>query len=363
MAQLFGRISTLALAAVLATPAWSEEEKALNVYNWSEYIGENTIAKFEEETGISVKYDTYGANDELDGKLRAGKSGYDIVVPTTNFFAKQLRDGVFQKIDKAKLTNYGNLDAEQMKRLEPLDPGNQYAVPYMRGTNGIGVVEEKVKKALGDNVDFSSLDLVFKKENAEKLAKCGIAFLDSPDEVFPMMLNYIGKPGYSTVAADYDAAVAAFNEIRPSIKYFHSEKYRDDLAKGSVCAVIGYSGDIMTSAGRAAKGVTISYHVPKEGTVLWFDVMAIPADAPHPDNAHKFINFILKPDIFAEIVAFVGYVGANKAAVPLLSKELQENPGLFPSKETEAKLFGTEVLPAEIDRIRTRAWTKVKTRR
>jgi putrescine transport system substrate-binding protein len=281
-----------AVLAAFGAGAASAQERVVNVYNWSDYIDESVLADFTKETGIKVVYDVFDSNDLLETKLLAGGSGYDVVVPTGPFLARQIQAGVFQKLDKAKLPNLKNMWPDIMDRLAKYDPGNEYAVNYMWGTTGIGYNVDKVKAALGD-VPVDSWDIIFKPENAEKLKGCGIHMLDASDETFAIALNYLGKNPDSKDAADLEAAGEAYMKIRPYILSFNSSAYIDALANGDICVAVGWSGDILQAQARAAEaknGVNVNYVIPKEGTYMWFDNLAIPADAKHVEEAHAFID-------------------------------------------------------------------------
>ena len=339
------------------------EERVVNIYNWSDYIGETTLADFEKATGIKPSYDVFDSNETLEGKLLAGRSGYDIVVPSNHFLGKQIKAGAFQKLDRSLLPNWKNLDPALLKQLEVNDPGNLYAVPYLWGTNGIGYNVEKVKAALGVE-EIDSWAVLFEPENMKKLSSCGVAFMDSPDELFPAMLNYLGLDPRSTKSEDYKKAEAKLLEVRPYVTYFHSSKYIGDLANGNVCVAFGYSGDVFQAAARAeeaGKGIEIAYAIPKEGGNLWFDMLAIPKDAKHPEAAYAFINYLLQPQVIAPISDFVGYPNPNKDATALVAESIRSNPNLYPTPEAMKTLYTLEPLPRAAERARTRAWSKVKT--
>ncbi|MFG0382593.1 polyamine ABC transporter substrate-binding protein [Pseudomonas sp. zbq_18] len=334
----------------------------VHIYNWSDYIGETTLEDFEKTTGIKPSYDVFDSNETLEGKLLAGRSGYDIVVPSNHFLGKQIKAGAFQKLDRSLLPNWKNLDPELLKQLETNDPGNLYAVPYLWGTNGIGYNVEKVKAALGiDEVD--SWAVLFEPENLKKLNSCGVAFMDSPDEMYPSVLNYLGLDPRSTNPDDYKKAEAKLMELRPYVTYFHSSKYIGDLANGNICIAFGYSGDVFQAAARAdeaGKGIEIAYSIPKEGANLWFDLMAIPADAPNPKEAHAFMNYVLDPAVIAPISDYVGYANPNPASDKLMDQEVRNDPSIYPSPEVMSKLYISTELPPKIMRQMTRSWTKIK---
>ncbi|HEY8330625.1 MAG TPA: polyamine ABC transporter substrate-binding protein [Pseudomonas sp.] len=356
---------TLLAATLAATVAGAAQadDKVLHVYNWSDYIAPQTVEKFEKQTGIKVVYDVYDSNETLEAKLLAGKSGYDIVVPSNNFLAKQIKAGVYQKLDKAQLSNWQNLNKDLLKTLEVSDPGNQYAAPYMWGSIGIGFNPDKVKAALGADAPVNSWDLLFKPENIEKLKGCGVSFLDSPTEMLPIALHYLGYKSDSQDPKELKAAEELFLKIRPSVTYFHSSKYISDLANGNICVAVGYSGDINQAKARAEEakgGIKVSYNIPQEGAGTFFDMLAIPADAGNPAGAHAFMNFLMQPEVMAEITNFVQFPNANAAATALVDEAIRTDPGVYPSDEVMKKLYTTTDLPAKVQRTITRSWTKIK---
>jgi putrescine transport system substrate-binding protein len=290
---------TAATATTAATPAApAEEEKVLNIYNWSDYIAEDTVANFEKETGIKVTYDVFDSNEILETKLVTGNTGYDIVVPSLSFLARQIQAGVFQPIDRSKLANYGNLDPKLMATIAHLDADNAHSVPYLWGTTGIGYNVAKVKEVLGEGAVLDSWSMVFEPETLKKLSACGVAMLDTPSEMIPPVLLYLGEEPNSFDAAVIQKAVDRLQQLRPHITYFHSSQYINDLANGDICVAVGWSGDIFQArdrAAEAAKGVEIAYTIPKEGAPVWFDMLAIPKDAKHTANAHKFIDYLMRP--------------------------------------------------------------------
>lgn len=353
--------SSLVLSGISA----AEEEKILNVYNWSDYIAEDTLAKFEQETGIKVTYDVFDDNGVLEAKLLSGKTGYDIVVPSSAFLARQIKAGVFQPLDRAKLPNYKNLDAPLMKKLENADPGNLYSIPYLWGTTGLGINVQAVQKALGPDAPLDSWDLLFDPKYAAKLKSCGISMLDAPDEVIPAVLNYLGEdPNSQDVALMQGKAQDKLLEVRPYMRYFHSSKYINDLANGDICLALGWSGDIIQAAGRAEEaenGVEIIYSIPSGGAGMWFDMLAIPKDADHPDNAHKFLNFLMRPEIMADITNYVWYPNGVLASKEFVDQEILDDPSVYPTPEVESKLYTFVVMPPKIDRVQSRVWSRVKT--
>ena len=339
-------------------------DRELKVYNWFDYITPETLTKFKQDSGIKLTYDIFDTNEALEAKLLTGNSGYDLVVPSNVFLAKQVEAGVFQKLDRSKLPNWQHLDPQLMKLIEANDPGNQYAVPYMYGTVLIGFNPDKVKAALGDNAPVDSWDLIFKEENIAKLKDCGVALLDSPSEILPLALRYLGLPPNSTEPADYAKAEQLLSKIRPHVRYFHSSKYMSDIANGEICVAVGYSGSFSQAANNAKQannGVTVDMRLPKEGAPIWFDMMAIPKDAKNIDEAHAFINYLLQPQVIAPISDFVGYPNPNKDATALVAESIRNNPNLYPTAEAMQKLYTLEPLPRAAERARTRAWSKIKT--
>ena len=342
-----------------------ESEAVVNVYNWSDYIAPDTIRNFEAETGIKVAYDVFDSNDVVEAKLLSGGSGYDLVVPTSEFLARQIIAGVFQPLDRAQLPNYGNLDPELMELLEFQDPGNRYSVPYLWGTNGIGYNVDQVRKALGAAAPVDSFDLIFRPEYAEKLAACGIAMLDAPRDVLAVALQYQGiDPNSDDPEVYRNQAKQLLGRVRPYIRYFHSSQFVNDLANGQLCVAYGYSGDILQAADRAREagnGVRIAYSIPREGTIIFFDMMAIPASARHARNAHRFIDYLLRPDVIAAVSNYVKYPNPNRASTPLIDPEVLANPTIYPPPEVRSRLFILRAAPPKIDRVANRVWTAVKT--
>ncbi len=339
------------------------EDKVLFVYNWSDYIGETTIADFEAKTGIKVTYDMFDSNEVLETKLLAGRTGYDVVVPSASFLERQIKAGVFLKLDKSKLPNLVNMDSEIMQRVALHDPGNDHAVNYLWGTTGIGYNPDMVKKALGtDTID--SWAAIFEPGNAAKLAKCGISMLDAPSEVIDSVLIYLGRDPNSEKAEDLAAAEAQLMKVRDHVKYFHSSQYINDLATGEICVALGWSGDVLQARDRGAeaeKPVNVAYAVPKEGAIIWFDMLAIPADAPHPNNAHEFLNFIMDPAVIAGVSNYVAYANGNAASFPLVDESVRTDPSVYPSDEVKKKLHAHLAESQEFSRDLNRSWTKVRT--
>ncbi len=351
----------LSLLGAMAGAAQADD-KVLHVYNWSDYIAPDTIANFEKESGIKVVYDVFDSNETLEAKLLAGKSGYDIVVPSNNFLAKQIKAGVYQELDKSKLSNYDNLNKSLLKAVSVSDPDNKHAFPYMWGSIGIGYNPEKVKAALGiDKIE--SWDTILKPENLAKLKGCGVSFLDSPTEMLPVALHYLGLPTDTQKKADLKQAEDLFLKLRPSISYFHSSKYISDLANGNICVAVGYSGDIQQAKSRAAEAggkVKVAYDIPKEGAGSFYDMVAIPKDAENVDAAYKFMNYLLEPKVMAAITNSVRFPNGNEKATPLVDKDITSDPGIYPSADVQAKLYAIADLPAATQREMTRSWTKIK---
>jgi putrescine transport system substrate-binding protein len=354
---VFGLMAA-ALALSAPTVGRAAEEKVLNVYNWSDYIAPDTIEKFTKATGIKVNYDVYDSNETLFAKLQAGQSGYDLVFPSaTPFLAQGIKAGIFKTLDRARITRWSTLDPAMLKSMEVADPGNTHGVPYMVAATGIGYNIDKIKKILGPDFKGDSWSLIFDPAIVAKLKECGVSLLDTPTEVFPAALIYGGKNGASADKADLTAASEIVMKIRPFIKYFHSSKYINDLANG-------YVGDLVqarTRANEANKGVHIAIYIPKEGAVLNIDAAAVPADAPHPDNAQAFIDFLLQPDIIAAVTNTVGFANAVIPAKALVKKDLQTDPAIYPPADMLAKEFELPLVTPDYERLRTRAWTKVKT--
>ena len=357
-------IGAFALAAPFsANLALAQDDKVLNLYNWSDYRADDTLTNFTKETGIKVVEANYDSNEMLEGKLMAGHSGFDVVVPSGFFLQHQIPIGLYQKLDKSKLPNLKNMDPTVMKSVATFDPGNQYAVDYMWGTTALGYNVDKVKAAL-PNAPLDSWDLLFKPENAKALAGCGITVLDAPSEVVAIALNYLGLDANSETPEDLAKAQALLTSLKPYIRKFDSSGYIDDLANGDACLSLGYSGDVYIAKHRAEdakKNVNINYVIPKEGTIEWFDMLAIPADAPHPENALKFINYIMEPKATADISNNEFYANGNKAAFPLTDKAITSDPNIYPPADVQAKLVPLQSHSQEFTRLLTRAWTRIKT--
>lgn len=357
---LSGVIAGVAMAASVAASA---EDKTLHIYNWSDYIAPDTVANFQKETGTKVVYDVFDSNEVLEGKLMAGSTGFDLVVPSASFLERQISAGVFKPLDKSKLPNYKNLDPELLKMVAQHDPGNKYAIPYLWATTGIGYNVDKVKAALGKDAPVNSWDLVLNPDNLAKLKGCGVSFLDAPAEIYASVLNYLHLDPNSTKPEDYAKATDLLLKLRPSIRYFHSSQYINDLANGDICVAVGWAGDVIQASNRAKEaknGVNIAYSIPKEGALAFFDVFAMPADAKNTDEAYQFLNYLMKPEVMAGISNAVFYANGNAAATPLVKPEIRNNPSIYPPADVRAKLFTLKVQDPKIDRLITRSWTRVE---
>ncbi len=366
--RLFARIALVFIAGLaFAVSADAQTKKrVVNVYNWTDYIAPDVLKDFTNETGIEVVYDTFDSNDTLETKLLAGKSGYDVVVPTANFLQQQIKAGVFQKLDKPKLPNLVHAWPEIARRLATYDPGNQYAVNYMWGTTGIGYNVKKAKENLGPDTRIDSWDSVFKPENIAKFKDCGVYLLDSSDDILPAALKYLGLDPKSSKPEDLEKAAALVMKIRPYVRKFHSSEYLNALASGEICFVVGFSGDIKQAQNRAAEaktGVEVGYAIPKEGAQLWFDNLAIPKDAPHPEEAHAFINYLMKPEVAAKNTNFISYANGNLASQKFIDKKILEDRSVYPDQATMERLFTIVGHDAKTRRLMNRLWTRIKTGR
>ena len=361
--------ATLALVstALLTAGGAHAQGKVLNIYNWSDYIADDTIKNFEKETGIKVRYDNYDNNEILNAKLVAGKTGYDIVVPGAHFAKTQIEGGLLQKLDKSKLTNYANLDKAVLEQLAKIDPGNEFLVNWLWGYVAVGINVDKVKKALGDMpMPDNAWDLLFDTKYVSKLKSCGVSVLDSASEVVPIALLYAGKNPYSKDVADYEAAVKVLKPIRPFITRFSSSGYIEEMASGATCLVMGFSGDINIAKARAAaaKGktpVVIEALVPKTGGTLFFDSMAIPKDAKNVENAHLFINYIMRPEVHASLTNKVFYANPNAASLKFVKKDVAENKSIFLDAAAMKTMVVPDAMPQAIRRVQTRTFTNFKT--
>jgi putrescine transport system substrate-binding protein len=357
MAPLF-KLCLPALFLAMAMPAQAEE-KVLNLYSWADYVAPETLQRFEKETGIHVRYDTFDTSEVLETKLLTGGSGYDVVVPSSSVLARGLAAGALKEIPHDGLKGYANLDPDMLKKLAAVDPGNRYGVPYTWGTLGLGMNVEAVKQRL-PNVPLNSLDLLFKPEYASKLKDCGIAILDSPQEVIGLALHYLGKDPYSIDKADLTAADALLRQLQPSVLYVATGRQINDLANGSVCLALTYNGDASMAADQARKAnkpFEVAYRIPREGTLVWQDNLAIPKDAPHPEAARAFIEFMLRPESVAALTNTLFFATANQAATPLVDEAVRSDPDIYPQAEVRERLYADRSMSLKDMRQRTRLWT------
>lgn len=367
------RTLSLGIAAVVLTACGGSNggdsagpDKVVNVYNYSDYIAEDTIPNFESATGIKVTYDMFDSDEMVEAKLLAGDSGYDVVVPTLQFFGRQIQAGVFLPLDKSKIPNLANLDPAIMERIAGQDPGNKYGVPYMVGTTGIGYNVAKLKERFGDTAIANSWDLVFKPENIAKMKDCGVTILDTPADMIPIALHYLGLDPHSSSEADLNKAADLLKSIRPYVQNFHSSQYVSSLANGSTCLVVGWSGDVLQARDRAEEadnGVEVAYSIPVEGAPQWFDMLAIPTDAKNVDSAYAFINYLLDPQVAANNTNFITYANPVKDATALVDEDISGDTGIYPTPEASAKMFTFAVNTPETERVYTRLWTEIKTGR
>ncbi len=359
------RLAVLAAVCVAITPAHGQpKERILNVYNWSDYIAPTVVEDFTKQTGIKVRYDTFDSNDTLETKLLAGKSGYDVVVPTAYFLERQIRAGVFQKLDKARMPNLANMWPELSQRLAAYDPGNQYAVNYMWGTTGIGYNLRKTREVLGANGTIDSWDIVFKPESLAKFKDCGVHLLDSSDDILAAALHYLGLDPNSANETDLQTAAALVMKIRPYVRKFHSSEYLNVLASGEICLAVGFSGDIKQAQKRAAEaknGVDIAYAIPKEGAQLWFDNLAIPRDARNVAEAKDFINYLQRPEVAAKNTNFISYANGNVASQKFIDKAILDDKGIYPDEATMRRLYTISAHDPKTQRLINRLWTRIKT--
>jgi len=341
----------------------SVEEKVVNVYNWVDYVGPTTIADFEARTGIHVVYDTYDANEILETKMLTGRSGYDVVVPSAVPLARQVQAGAIGRLDKSKLPNLVHMDPFVMERIALNDPGNAHAIPYMWGTVGLGYNPAMVRKAIGsDRID--SWSAIFDPATASKLARCGIAMMDVPEDTFMVARIYLGLDANSEKPEDLAAAEALLKRVRPYFRYFNTSQLVGDLASGEVCVAFSWNGYVIQARDRgaaAAKPVEVAYSIPKEGAFVWFDTVAIPADAPHPGNAHAFLNYLMEPAVIAKVSNQIGYANGNRDALPFLDARVRDDPAVYPPADTLLKLHPDTPESPGYKREASRAWTRVKT--
>ena len=352
-----------AAAAAPGAGGTGPEEKVLNVYNWSDYIEPSVLEDFTTQTGIKVNYDVFDANEVLETKLLTGHTNYDVVVPSAPFLERQIKAGVFQKLDKSQLPNLKNLDPKMLGQIAVYDPGNEHSVPYMWVTSGPGYNVAKIKERMPD-APVDSLRMFYDPAVISRFKDCGVSVLDAPSEVIGTVLIFLGKDPKSQSVDDLKAAETVLLSIRPYLRYVHSSRYIDDLANGETCLALGWSGDIKQARDRAkdaGKGIEIRYSIPKEGTIMNFDMLAIPADAPHPHNAHLFINYLLQPEVAAKNSNLVKYANINMASTPLLVDAVKGDPNIYPPPDVQAKLVPEPPRSQEFQRLLTRTWTRFKT--
>ena len=341
----------------------SDGEKLVNVYNWSDYIDPSVLKDFETETGIKVNYDVFDSNEVLETKLLAGNTGYDVVVPSAQFLERQIKAGVFQKLDKSHLPNLKNVDPAIAQRTALHDPGNEHAVDYLWGTSGIGYNVAKIHEHM-PNAPLDSWRMFYDPAVIARFKDCGVSVLDAPSEVVSTVLLYLGKNPNSLSPDDLAQAEKVLLAIRPYLRYVDSSRYIEDLANGETCLALGWVGDVLQAHDRArdaGKGIDIKYSLPHEGGIMFFDMLAIPADAPHPQNGLAFINYLLRPEVAAKNSNFVNYANGNAASYPLLAERLKNDPNLFPPPAIRAKLVPNLAQPADFTRLLTRTWTRFKT--
>lgn len=362
--RTFVAFSLLAFGVAAAAPSQAQQERVVHFFNWSSYMAPDTLDNFTKETGIKVVYDTFDSNETLETRLMAGQSGYDLVVPTAYFLQRQIKANIFQKLDKSKLPNLTHAWPEVTSRLAVYDPGNQFAANYMWGTTGIGYNVKAMKQALGETGTIDSWEVVFKPELLSKFKDCGVHMLDSPDDILPAALNYLGLDPNSTKQADLDKAAALVAKVRPFVRKFHSSEYINALATGEICFVVGWSGDIKQAQSRAEEaknGVQIGYAIPKEGAQMFFDNLAIPRDAKNVTEAYELINYLYRPEVAAKNSSFLGYASGNLAAQKLVDAKVINDKTVYPDEATMKRLFVITARNASTQRILNRIWTRVKT--
>jgi putrescine transport system substrate-binding protein len=363
MTSVSHALRALAIVAI-SSPAWITcalaGDRVVHVYNWSEFIDQSILEDFTKETGIKVVYDVYESDELLETKLLAGRSGYDVVVPSGPFLSREITSGVFQKLDKSKLPNISNMWPEIEKRMASLDPGNAYSVNYMWGTTAIGYSEAKIRERMPD-APVDSWDLIFKPEIIAKFKGCGVSFVNSPTDILPAALNYLHLDPNNRSADDIAKAFALLQSIRPNIQKFAGFEYIAALADGDICLAVGYSGDIVQARNRARaakNGQTIVYSLPKEGAQLWFCQMAIPADAADVAEAHVFLNYLMKPEVIAKASNYLSYANGNLASQKLISDEIKSDKSIYPGVDLMNRLYVTTPYDPQTQRMVTRAWTK-----
>lgn len=357
------RLATLGLAGLLSLDAVAAGAPTVHFYNWSDFLAPETPKAFEQATGTTLVLDAFDNAEVMESKLMAGHSGYDVVMVPDDLLPNFIKAGVLAPLDLAQLGNRSHLDEQLMRKLATNDPGNRYAVPYMWGTTGIGYDKAKVTRLLGKDAPVDSWDLVLRKENIEKLSACGVAMLDAPVEILPIALHYLGLPANSRNPDDYRKAEELLQGIRPYVRYFDSSKFTTDLANGDICVVVGWGGSVYSAkqaAERANNGVQVTYSIPREGAPMWINNMVVLKDAPHPEQGHAFINYMMRPEVVAKSSDYVGYPNGNKDALSLVDPRLLKDPAVYPPTEVMGTLFTLETLPLKYERMRTRTWSKIK---
>lgn len=358
------RIAPAALAALLASTAMASAQGVVNVFNWSDYIAEGILEEFTARTGIRVNYDVFDSNDTLEARLLAGASGFDVVVPTSDFMQRQIEAGIHQPLNKDLIPNLVHMDPALMSLAAAFDPENRHGVIYMWGTTGIGYNRAAVDARMGEGFVVDSWRMIFDPEIVSRFADCGVALLDAPTEILPPAMRFLGLDPTSTAEADFTAAANLIDTVRPHIRYFHSSQYISDLANGDICLAVGWSGDILQAAARAeeaGRGVEVNYAIPVEGAHLWFDMLVIPRDAPNPEAAHAFINFLMDPEIAARNTNYVQFPNANLASKAFIDEAILNNPTIYPTDATIATSWTLRPYDSRTDRIVNRIWTRVRT--
>src|SRR3990167_1281759 len=363
MSRTINRLAALLGGTLLSLSLPAAEGKTVRIYNWIEYLPAEILQDFQAETGIQPVYDVFDSAEMLESKLLTGNSGYDLVFPSSSGIARFIQAGAFEPLDRRQLSNWQHLDGRFMQELASSDPGNQHAVPYMWGTTLIGYNADKVRQALGADTKLDSWELIFRPENIAKLSSCWVGFIDSASEILPIALRYLGLPAHSLEVSDYQRARQLMLGIRPYIRYFNTSRYSMDLANGDICAVVGLSGGVAQAsklAKAADRGVQVEMVLPAEGAPMWVDVMVIPKGATHVDEAHAFINYILRPDVIARISNALGYPNANQAATALVDESIRSNPAMYVPDDQRARLYPLQALPLPIERLRTRTWNAIR---
>lgn len=354
-------LRSIILGLLLAAPA-SHAAETVNIYNWTDYIATDTLKNFQTATGTKTRYSTFLSNEELNARLMARGSGYDVVFPSVHFLARQVEAGVLKPLDRRQLPNWNNLNPVLLRALQVNDPDNAHGFPYLWGSTGIGFNRAKVKAALGDNVPLDSWDLILKPENMKKLAECGVALIDNAPEMLPIALNYLGLEPHSEKTADYTRAEALLTGVRPYVRYFHLSSYIADLAEGRICVAVGFSGDISQAQELAVKSgndINIDYVVPKEGAPMWFDMVAMPVDAPNEKAAYAYMNYLLRPEVMANITNQMHYANGNEKADALIAPQLWNDTTVYPNADMISRMFVLEAVKPEVETLRNEIWARI----